>query len=242
MKCSRARSLLSQYLDGTLPATQMRAVSDHMHQCTECSSEYRNLKEVQMLLTNLGRRSAPADLPLRLRIAISREPARKRATWLSSLAKSIGLVGTPKSSSSSNEGDKDAFQLEQLQVADGRELFALAVVDNRLKAVALETDGTYRYLDEAFNLHNIIYVASAETLVLKKVIEELEWLMNDSTSTETDFQHFFERNSWLILNDSYKEAHTTVRLNVEENQLVNAFGEFGICLWGRTKWGFSRRA
>jgi DNA-binding beta-propeller fold protein YncE len=25
---------------------------------------------------------------------------------------------------------------------------------------------------------------------------------------------------------------TTVRLNVEENQLVNAFGEFGICLGG----------
>jgi hypothetical protein len=25
---------------------------------------------------------------------------------------------------------------------------------------------------------------------------------------------------------------TTVRLNVEENQLVNVFGEFGICLGG----------
>jgi hypothetical protein len=27
-------------------------------------------------------------------------------------------------------------------------------------------------------------------------------------------------------------AATTVRLNVEENQLVNVFGEFGICLGG----------
>ena len=28
------------------------------------------------------------------------------------------------------------------------------------------------------------------------------------------------------------DVFTTVRLNVEENQLVNAFGEFGICLGG----------
>ena len=28
------------------------------------------------------------------------------------------------------------------------------------------------------------------------------------------------------------EKITTVRLNVEENQLVNVFGEFGICLGG----------
>jgi hypothetical protein len=32
--------------------------------------------------------------------------------------------------------------------------------------------------------------------------------------------------------DQHINKDTTVRLNVEENQLVNVFGEFGICLGG----------
>ncbi len=35
-----------------------------------------------------------------------------------------------------------------------------------------------------------------------------------------------------LKNSTVSSKVTTVRLNVEENQLVNAFGEFGICLGG----------
>ena len=35
-----------------------------------------------------------------------------------------------------------------------------------------------------------------------------------------------------FMDDTALRGITTVRLNVEENQLVNVFGEFGICLGG----------
>jgi len=76
MKCAEAKSLLSPYLDGAVTGTQMRAVSQHLNACTRCKQEYASLQLTQELLGKIGRRRAPADLSLKLRVAISQEVAR----------------------------------------------------------------------------------------------------------------------------------------------------------------------
>jgi hypothetical protein len=75
MKCSEAKSLFSPYLDGAVTGTQMRALSQHLQVCIACQQEYGLLQQTQELLSGLKRRKAPADLSLRLRVAISQEAA-----------------------------------------------------------------------------------------------------------------------------------------------------------------------
>jgi len=76
MKCSEAKQLFSPYLDGAVTGTQMHRLSQHMENCAGCRQEYADLGQTQQLLTKLGPRKAPADLALKLRVAISREAAR----------------------------------------------------------------------------------------------------------------------------------------------------------------------
>jgi len=85
MKCAQARSLLSPYIDGAVSGTQMRALGQHMDVCSACAREYNVLVQTQTLLTRVGRRKAPADLSLRLRVAISQEAARSRRPYLEGL-------------------------------------------------------------------------------------------------------------------------------------------------------------
>lgn len=78
MKCSEAKSLFSPYLDGVVSGMQMSALSHHLDTCVGCQQEYAQLHQTQQLLAKVGRRKAPADLALRLRVAISREAAQAR--------------------------------------------------------------------------------------------------------------------------------------------------------------------
>ncbi len=78
MKCAEARQLLSPYLDGAVTGAQMHALSEHMAGCRNCEREYSLLIETQRLLTQLGRKKAPADLSLKLRVAISHQAAQAR--------------------------------------------------------------------------------------------------------------------------------------------------------------------
>jgi hypothetical protein len=75
MKCAEAQALFSPYLDGAITGTQMRALGQHLETCTHCAREYSLLQKSQQLLTSIGRRKAPPDLALRLRVAISQEAA-----------------------------------------------------------------------------------------------------------------------------------------------------------------------
>ena len=75
MKCAEAQSLFSPYLDGAITGRQMRALSQHLESCARCAQEYALLHKSQRLLTSIGRRKAPPDLALRLRVAISQEAA-----------------------------------------------------------------------------------------------------------------------------------------------------------------------
>src|SRR5262245_4736047 len=82
MKCAQARPLLSPYLDGAVSGSEMRGLGVHLQECPACKQEFDRLRQVQQLLVRAGRRRAPADLALKLRVAISQEAARsRRPVW-----------------------------------------------------------------------------------------------------------------------------------------------------------------
>src|SRR5215475_2912750 len=78
MNCGEVKELFSPYLDGQVSGVEMHAVTRHMKECARCAGEYAALRRTQQLLGGLGRKKAPADLALRLRLAISREAATAR--------------------------------------------------------------------------------------------------------------------------------------------------------------------
>ena len=82
MKCAEARSMFSPYLDGAVTGTQMHSLSRHLDQCSDCDREYALLRRSQELLATMKRQKAPADLQLKLRLAISREVAQARHSRL----------------------------------------------------------------------------------------------------------------------------------------------------------------
>jgi Putative zinc-finger len=81
MKCIEAKSMFSPYLDGAVTGTEMLALTRHLDSCGRCQQEYVSLRRTQQLLSQVGRRKAPGDLPLKLRLAISREVAQARRPY-----------------------------------------------------------------------------------------------------------------------------------------------------------------
>jgi len=77
MNCDRARSLFSSYLDGAVSGHQMQAVSQHLGDCAGCQVEYAAWRRTQRLVSSLGRKAAPPELALRLRVAISQAAAQR---------------------------------------------------------------------------------------------------------------------------------------------------------------------
>jgi len=78
MTCGQVQSLLSSYLDGAVTGRQMFALGEHLNECSKCREDYAALRHTQMLLSRVGRAQAPEDLSLKVRLAISREAARRR--------------------------------------------------------------------------------------------------------------------------------------------------------------------
>jgi anti-sigma factor RsiW len=85
MKCFEAKSMFSPYLDGAVTGAEMLALSRHLEACADCQREYVSLRQTQQLLTKVGRRKAPDDLSLKLRLAISREVAQARRPYFHDL-------------------------------------------------------------------------------------------------------------------------------------------------------------
>jgi Putative zinc-finger len=75
VQCPQTKQFFSPYLDGILSGAEMLALQRHLLDCTACDREYRELRRTQQLLMGVGRAKAPADLGLKLRLAISREAA-----------------------------------------------------------------------------------------------------------------------------------------------------------------------
>jgi len=78
LQCPEAKQLFSPYLDGAVTGTEMLALQSHLAECEGCSRQYESLRRTQQLLTSVARPKAPADLGLKLRLAISREVAIAR--------------------------------------------------------------------------------------------------------------------------------------------------------------------
>ena len=82
MKCTQAKSLFSPYLDGAVTGTQMHTLNQHLEGCPACRQEYVSMQQLVQLMNQVGRKKAPADLSLKLRVAMSREIAQTRRPYL----------------------------------------------------------------------------------------------------------------------------------------------------------------
>jgi hypothetical protein len=78
LQCPQAKRLFSPYLDGAVTGTEMFALEHHLLECGACDREYQALRRTQQLLVMVKRPKVPADLGLKLRLAISREAAHAR--------------------------------------------------------------------------------------------------------------------------------------------------------------------
>jgi anti-sigma factor RsiW len=79
--CVKNRSYFSAYLDGAVSGKQMQEIARHLDGCEPCAEEFAALRTMQQSLGSLGSLKAPADLGLRLRLAISREHAERKSSW-----------------------------------------------------------------------------------------------------------------------------------------------------------------
>ncbi len=76
MNCGDVKELFSPYLDGQVSGVEMHALNRHLEVCPRCSREYAALQRTQQLVAGLGSKKAPADLALKLRVALSQQVAR----------------------------------------------------------------------------------------------------------------------------------------------------------------------
>jgi anti-sigma factor RsiW len=84
--CQKARSSFSAYLDGAVSGKQMQQIAGHLESCNDCSREFAAMRAMQRTLASLGPAKAPADLGLRLRLAISHEQAKRNSSWFDILS------------------------------------------------------------------------------------------------------------------------------------------------------------
>jgi negative regulator of sigma E activity len=93
-QCNSIRERFSAYLDGALTGVAMQETAAHIESCAECEREFSGWRAVQAALASLGPARAPADLALRLRVALSQEQthtprqslARLQVRWHNTLA------------------------------------------------------------------------------------------------------------------------------------------------------------
>jgi anti-sigma factor RsiW len=82
MKCLEAKRVMSSYLDCEISRNGMSALQVHLQSCRQCMDRFRALQRTKSMLGNLGRKSVPPELALRLRVAVSQEIAAvRRSRW-----------------------------------------------------------------------------------------------------------------------------------------------------------------
>ena len=88
MTCSVAKGLMSSYLDGAVSRSQLTHMNEHLRDCVECAARFASVQRTQSLVNGLGRKVAPPDLSLKLRVALSQEIANsRRSRWDSLLVR-----------------------------------------------------------------------------------------------------------------------------------------------------------
>lgn len=74
--CGSIRDRFSEYLDGDLTGVAMQQVAAHLEECHGCAHDFEGWRQMQRTLSDIGPAKAPADLALRLRVALSQEKSR----------------------------------------------------------------------------------------------------------------------------------------------------------------------
>jgi anti-sigma factor RsiW len=82
--CRETRASFSGYLDGAITGREMQTVAAHMKDCEACAGEFAAWRQIQEMLGAVGPAKAPADLNLKLRLAMSRE-ANRRQSWIDTI-------------------------------------------------------------------------------------------------------------------------------------------------------------
>jgi hypothetical protein len=73
---------MSSYLDGAVTRSQMAQMDEHLRTCLECATRFASVQRTQSLVASLGRKPAPPELALKLRVALSQELANShRSRW-----------------------------------------------------------------------------------------------------------------------------------------------------------------
>jgi hypothetical protein len=90
--CAAIQESFSAYLDGAISGHEMQEISRHIEGsddaagCVDCARELTAWKVTQNVICAVRPAKAPEDLALRLRIAISREQARRESHWTDRLS------------------------------------------------------------------------------------------------------------------------------------------------------------
>ncbi|HEV2277317.1 MAG TPA: zf-HC2 domain-containing protein [Acidobacteriaceae bacterium] len=80
--CTSIRAQFSDYLDGNLTGIAMQSMAQHLRTCRDCADDFGVWREMQHSLAMLGPVRPPADLALRIRVALSQEKARTAGNLL----------------------------------------------------------------------------------------------------------------------------------------------------------------
>jgi anti-sigma factor RsiW len=78
MKCKQLETLLSEYLDGELPAPQAERVRQHLAECPRCAERWNGLRRTVRLVGHLGRETCPVDLRAGVLAAVGEAPPATR--------------------------------------------------------------------------------------------------------------------------------------------------------------------
>jgi len=87
MKCKKVRERLGGYLDGAVRSSQRSRLQQHLAVCGECREELERYHKLSALLSRKTAAAPPADLAVRIRLAVAQERAagdyrgRLRAWW-----------------------------------------------------------------------------------------------------------------------------------------------------------------
>lgn len=90
MNCSTVHEKLPGYLDGALHSGEHATLRAHLESCAGCRHELERYEKLSALLSRVERPAPPADLAVRIRVAISRE--RSRLSWARELWSRAVLV------------------------------------------------------------------------------------------------------------------------------------------------------
>jgi anti-sigma factor RsiW len=74
-KCAHVGQQFSAYLDGAVTGAAMHEIAAHLEVCPGCDAEFAEWRNAQLLISSIGPAKAPANLGLRLRVALSQQAA-----------------------------------------------------------------------------------------------------------------------------------------------------------------------